>query len=76
MKNIDLFVSTSGPSMNNVVIGTGDYEPSPQWLPLFVFARGVWVTGEYSKTVSTVVSRAIPGTITFTVGGELNEFSV
>ena len=68
MTQISLFISTA--NMNNVLIGMGDYEPSPSFLaPLFVFARGIWVSGEYSKTVAVVVDQAVPGTMTFTLGG-------
>ena len=43
-----IFSETAG--MNNILTGLGDYEPSPSWLPIFTFARGVWLSGEYDKT--------------------------
>ncbi len=42
------FVNTLG--MRNLQIGLGDYEPSLQWLPNLVFARGVWLSAEFDKT--------------------------
>lgn len=48
LSQIDFFTETAG--INNVLVGTGDYEPAPQWLPVFTFARGIWLSGEYDKT--------------------------
>jgi len=54
--------------MNNIQQGLGDYEPSPSWLPLFTFARGVWLSGEYDKTYlctpPIVTSASVTGTFT------------
>lgn len=61
-----IFIELAG--MSTVLIGSGDYEPSPSWLPLFVFARGVWLSGEYDKTYINVppmiTSANITGTFT------------
>lgn len=48
MDNYDLFFDGAG--IWDVQIGLGDYEPSPQWLPVFVFARGVYIRGNWLKT--------------------------
>jgi hypothetical protein len=32
---------------NNLNISLGDFEPSPQFLPIFTFARGIFLRGEY-----------------------------
>jgi hypothetical protein len=41
---------------NNVQIGLGDFEPSPQFLPFFTFARGVFLRGEYDQTFKNTPS--------------------
>lgn len=43
----DWLGSDNGGGMNNITIRTGDYEPQPGFLPIFTFARGVFVTAEY-----------------------------
>lgn len=36
--------------LGNVTTGLGDFEPSPQWIPVFTFARGIFLSAEYDKT--------------------------
>jgi len=36
--------------IGNIQTGLGDFEPSPQWLPMFTFARGILLSAEYDKT--------------------------
>jgi len=57
LSQFDFFLDTA--DMRNLQIGIGDYEPQPQWLPTFVFSRGVWISGEWDKTFT-----ATPPTIT------------
>jgi len=47
--------------LGNLTTGLGDFEPSPQWLPVFTFARGIIMSAEYDKTFTatpTVVTNA------------------
>lgn len=48
MSQYDFFYNKAG--MWAIETGLGDYEPSPQWLPTFVFARGAYLKGKWYKT--------------------------
>lgn len=51
MTNYDYF---NDEGLNNVQIGLGDYEPSPEFLPIFSFARGIFLTADYDCTFTQV----------------------
>lgn len=61
LTNIGWFDDTAG--LNNVQISLGDYEPSPDFLPVFTFARGVFLSGEYDSTFTVTPSGATSATI-------------
>jgi hypothetical protein len=63
LSNYPFFINTAG--MYTVQSGLGDYEPSPQWLPIFVFARGVYLRGKWMKTIT---SSPVTVTTTLTTG--------
>lgn len=52
---------------NNLMISVGDFEPSPQFLPIFTFSRGVILRGEYdivfltTPDIETVSSVTVSG---------------
>lgn len=48
---------------NNINVSLGDFEPSPEFLPIFTFARGLVVRGEYDF-VFTKTPQAISYTYT------------
>lgn len=66
IQNYDFFMDTAG--FYEVGCGLGDYEPQPQWLPVFVFLRGVYLRGKWTKTIKSspnvVTSTLTTGTFT------------
>lgn len=53
--------------MGRLQTSIGDYEPSPGFLPIFTFARGVFLSAQYTKTFSSVpVQTLTSATVTFT----------
>jgi hypothetical protein len=66
LSQYDWFDETAG--FNNIQTKLGDYEPSPGFLPIFTFARGIFLSAEYD-----LVFTSIPETITSgTVAGDFN----
>lgn len=72
ISNYDFFYETAG--MWEVQCGLGDYEPSPQYLPIFVFARGAYLKGKWNKTFKSIV-RPVTSSLTTGTFNDLTTFN-
>lgn len=54
---------------NNLSVSLGDFEPSPQFLPIFTFARGVMLSGEYDLVFTET---PLLSTTTIQITGDFN----
>lgn len=69
LSQYDWLGSDAGGGLNNIQVYLGDYEPPPGFLPIFTFARGVFLQAEYDQVFTTQPQPITSATITGTFQG-------
>ncbi|UOF90777.1 hypothetical protein LSG31_00395 [Fodinisporobacter ferrooxydans] len=76
LSQYDWLGSDNGGAMRNIRIGLGDYEPSPGFLPIFSFARGVYLYGEYDCVFTTQPQAITSDSVTGSFSTQNDSFTI